>query len=319
MKKIKADPTHLTQLFKQTAKTNNRNQSKNHLRNHLLDHPQTYLAPEKQFVVASTGLLNLNQRTYKELLPDIVISNYLLSYILSIFIKQYAESSVQFECYFADSIINPSSSKVFKVKKEILLAVHFDAESKHCKLLIVNSKDKTFAVIDPLTSKNPTTEYFASFLNFVEKHNRKTNDFKLSESSQWTVASYEHQVQTDNVNSAIFVLNFIKQFLKFGKIDQNFSPNEYRKELQHFILRNSIKMTARCIICGQGKKDADALSCDCCSRWTHETCADDNIHDRSIHYFCLICVSNTSRTVLRNLSNDQNALDNVEALSLNFT
>ncbi|KAJ6644107.1 hypothetical protein Bhyg_09073 [Pseudolycoriella hygida] len=115
-----------------------------------------------------------------------------------------------------------------------------------------------------LEIRNTSKKCFANFLKFVDKHNNHSKIYKFLELEKWSNQSFKHQIQIDLVNCGIHVLQFIKQYLKTGKIDKPFTPNEYRKKLQHLILR----MTG--------------------ARWTHIPCAecDENVLF-DIHFFLL--------------------------------
>lgn len=314
--KIKDNPTKLKEiLYDEKKQTRSKAKTKASKGNWIIDHPATYYAPQVDFVVASTGALTLSQNLYKELLPNVRLSNHVISYILAVFSRQYRTKSVQFEIYKTNTIIEQLDRPILKITKDILLAIYYVESIKHFNLVIVNSTDATFSVIDPMDPTDISAKYLPAFHRFLEKHKSFDGGAHLVESSLWACKHYKHQLQVDTVNCGIYVLQFIKQFLLHGKIDEQFSPDDYRVELQHEILRKSIDMHGRCIKCGLGKYKDKLLwvQCDHCQRWVHSDCAetDENIADESIHYFCLICLSNSPKVYLQ--SNVQNVDENFQS------
>lgn len=194
------------------------------LKNDLIDHPSTYLAPENDFVVASTGVLNLNKELYKQLLPDVKLSNHLISYILSVFAKEYKSKSIQFELSKTETIIKATDRPLLKITKDILIAVYLNESIKHFILMIVNCVTSTFSVIDPLQEDGSSYEYFDNFLNFVDKNNNSLKASNLPTREKWTYQAYDHQTQKDNF-IGIFVLQYIKQYFSSTRqiIEKNFS------------------------------------------------------------------------------------------------
>lgn len=310
LNKIQQDPKKLTAI------TNNDNkivkQSKAHSKsnvpkgNHLIDHPVSYFSPNEDFVVASVGgAKNLTQGYYKQLIGNTKLSNHLIAYILDMYAKQYKTKSVQLEIYNSSSLIEKTKRPILKITKQIVLAVHFDDVKEHFRLIIVNTTDSTLAVIDPMYPHDLAWKHLSNFHEFLRKHKAFKEDtcIQLADAELWKAKEFPHQLQKDAVNCGVFVLNFIKQYLKTGKIDRPIETELYRNELLHQILRTSVCMSDRCVKCGSGenvkqKDKLDWVQCDNCDRWTHITCSnsDADFADESIHFFCIICDANASRT-----------------------
>lgn len=150
---------------------------------------------------------------------------------------------------------------------KIFLGIYFKESIEHFELIIINCAEKYVGFVDPLQLNSSNEEYLNQFLDFVDKYN-ETSSSKIPMRNAWN--TFHHQKRADDFNRGVFVLQFIKQYLQTGRINEPFDPSDYRKELQYMILRKSIKMSTRCVICGFGKvpdKIVNWVKCDVCPRW----------------------------------------------------
>jgi hypothetical protein len=144
--------------------------------------------------------------------------------------------------------------------------------------------------------KNAANTIYEQF----EKHLINSN---MAVPKQWNQVYMEHPIVSD---TGVSVIKFIQQYLKNGVIHDPFDSMEYRTVLQHQILRSSTNMSKICILCGT-TSDGAWVNCDCCKRWTHCACinkTEEELKNDTVHYFCIICESNTPKAELRSLLKD---------------
>lgn len=310
LQRVHQSPSHLNKIIEHRPKGGNV-KTKSHnlllLKNRLVDHPATYLAPKVDFAVASAEKLILMKSEYQLLTGTTWLSNHLIDYIFTIFRKEFED--VQFETYKTPMIISDvvDRRQVPKVHKKILIAAYLNDQLQHFNLVIVNCRDKTFSLIDPMLSDPPVESYYQNFLNFVGRHNTKYPKNLMP--TDWTIKNIKHPLQHDVWNCGVFILNFAEQYAKTKEINAEIDPSNYRTQLQHIILRKSVSMKDKCVLCGnvslsKSNENDDGkllwVQCDGCSRWTHLDCShasEDILKDDSLRFFCIICMANTPKEI----------------------
>lgn len=172
---------------------------------------------------------------------------------------------------------------------------HFDLVSQWekttqiCFFVNFINQKSTLAIIDF------QKKYFVTLIHWTVLQNmmKFLHHFRIV----WKL-NLPHDIVNSSIDSSVAIINFIDQYLKKQTINAPLSPTDYRSELKHRILRTSKNMSKACIICGTHTKGA-WVQCDCCNRWTHCECVQENeeeLKDDTIHYFCIICVANTTQT-----------------------
>lgn len=269
-------------------------QSKSHksslskLKNTLVDSPELYLKPEGNFVVACIGRKLLYKDEYASLHGVQSLSTNLVNFVFNLF--EHEHNKVQFETENTDTMIKDSNlnSKIPKVKKQFFIGSTL--QDNNFNLIIVNVNSKQFSFIDPCNSHLDSTRFFKNFLQFIEIHNKKYKKNQLP-TAEWQNVKMVHQEEPDIKNSGVILLNFVKQYLIYKKIDSGVDALQHRVELKHVILRKSTKMTFKCVKCG-GQVNEDSMKCIKCKRSTHRQCL--KVKNQ---FACIICDVNQESEV----------------------
>ena len=108
----------------------------------------------------------------------------------------------------------------------ILLIIPFNKFFCYFRWIIKNHKAN-------LNNNDSSRQHFNNWVTYYSQfHNNNTN---------WSVFKINHPVQTDVFNCAIFVINFIELFIKFGCIDFDVKQLfEFRKNVAVKLHQNSI-------------------------------------------------------------------------------
>lgn len=272
---------------KSTEKKRHKVSRKSTFKNGLFKTAALYFVPAVQFIVSSLGKNLLSSHDYNLLQDNESLTVSLVEFVFVVF--QRSTNKVQFEAVKGSSIVTNDGGEhgMLKITKETLVAPLLNG--KHFTLLIINCTKRSFYIIDPKTEHPPETQMlFENFKVFLANHNKKFFRNKIPEDN-WEVQSLNHQTDSDERKSGICILNFVDQYLKTGKIDRAFTPEEYRLELQQMLLQHSDNMAMKCIICDSKlsakQKVNSSTKCETCKRWTHYDCSKDTIGSR----FCLIC------------------------------
>lgn len=143
-----------------------------------------------------------------------------------------------------------------------------------------------------------TETHFTAFKGFIVKHNAAYPKFVLP-TEDWTIKNFTYPLQNDGFNCGVYVIYYAKEFFekKSGyEISEIFCPNTFREFLQHYVLRSSVQMRNRCVICGMLIQKAEELSVKCknisCARLTHLNCLEEQIDPDELgnkFFVCNIC------------------------------
>lgn len=273
----------------------------NKFKNCLKDDPQVYMNLKHPFSVAYFGKYIVRRDDYITLSGTQWLSDALIEYIYKTFESQSEEmnKSIQFEVSRSSLLCYPNTRnlRLPKIEKKILIAAML--RGRHYTLFIINTIQKTFSYLDPANPNPAVTEtLFKSFKDFIVRHNAAYPQCILP-NAEWTIKTFQYPLQKDGFNCGVFVIYYAKEFFEkkiASKISEQFCPKTFREYLQHYVLKSSVQMRNRCVICSMliHKTEQTSVKCDnaTCSRFTHLECLKEQIAPEELDnkfFVCYIC------------------------------
>lgn len=256
------------------------------------------------------------------------LTNFLIDFYFDLFIEKYTDFQYFPSHEVTFKILSQKSKQFLKTiqfnRRFTILPVHIkhpiDEAKNHWCMIILDIELKYFYFLNSIdrTELNSHAEIqkyytkFGFFLNELRNHQPESN---LGTHDDWTsIETLEKNHQVDGYNCGIHIINFAQQFATHGQTFKNikFNADLERKEIQKFILQNSILMESICLACGQedepgvpkncNQKITTWSGCEECFRWFHIGCLErmlkQKIETKNFKNICPLCRSNTNRNKL---------------------
>lgn len=152
-------------------------------------------------------------------------------------------------------------------KNNIIMPI---ANNQHYVLAVINIKDKTFNLIDPLgSSVFKTKKYldkFIFFLNLVNQRHKQSFDVK-----NWNPVNIDHLLQDDSYNCGLYIIYFFQNICENKSLKTYKNMDVFRNEIKSMLLEKSSNIKDKCIYCNEDVKD-NYFKCNMCLRFSHTKC-----------------------------------------------
>lgn len=107
----------------------------------------------------------------------------------------------------------------------------------HWIAVVINIKNQQFSLLDPYGIND--TDLQQHFQNWLQYYNSREDKLYID----WKIKNYNHPIQIDAYNCAVFVCLFIQQIITNGFIDfYSHNLDNQRKYIADFIVKHSEKL-----------------------------------------------------------------------------
>lgn len=262
--------------------------------NGLITNINYYKYYQRDYVVANYDNLNytfknLNVSDFSTLHDKEWLSNFVIDIFLHLSNTPYSDIQI-FDSHTSFNIFYGQWSQELKksynlLKKKIVMPILVNGN--HWCLIIADCEEKTFALLDPMGDKETQcSSYYNTFQKFL------SYCFPELHHLQWNIKYIRHALQKDSYNCGIYILYFFKRLVSNESMAETFSPSEFRKDAQSFLLQSSSDMKLKCLFCGQSDQSKKTVSCKQCQRLCHIKCISNKLSNDYVYPFtlCDICL-----------------------------
>ncbi|XP_073715784.1 uncharacterized protein [Misgurnus anguillicaudatus] len=178
----------------------------------------------------------------------------------------------------------------------------------HWKFVYLHALSGQIFVVDPMSDGLRDSRRAAR--RYQEYFKMRLNTLGRDEWTkiEWKPGQIKHTFQMDATSCGVFVMEManetVAQFPQIPKIfeinSSRSSISNLRNEMAECLLSYSDAKENYCAFCGledlpgKSRKVMEWTQCECCEHWFHDACLGSTVPDKSLPWFCVLCIDRIS-------------------------